>query len=90
MVNIRKHLKVIQDRKNIYVYKGREHREFRVGEHVFLKVKDKRSSLKLGSFPKLEVRYCEPFEVLETIDPTTYMFEFPTSMIIHNMFHVSY
>jgi hypothetical protein len=56
MVNIRKNLKVAQDWKKSYVDKRRTHREFKVGENVFLKVKAKRSSLKLGSFPKLEER----------------------------------
>jgi hypothetical protein len=60
-----------------------------VGEHVFLKVKAKRSSLKLGSFPKLAVRYCGPFEILERIGHVAYMLAFPASMHIHNVFHVS-
>jgi hypothetical protein len=60
-----------------------------VGEHVFLKVKSKRSSLKLGSFPKLAARYCGPFEILEKIGPVAYMLALPASMRIHNMFHVS-
>jgi len=38
-----------------------------VGEHVFLKVKGKKNSLKLGSFPKLPTRFCGPFEILEKI-----------------------
>jgi hypothetical protein len=39
MVNIRKNLKVSQDKKKRYAYKKRTNREFKVGEHVFLKVK---------------------------------------------------
>jgi hypothetical protein len=57
-----------------------------MGEHVFLKVKAKRSSMKLGSYPKLAARYCRPFEVLENIGLVAYML---ASMRIHNMFHVS-
>jgi hypothetical protein len=53
MVKIRENLKVAQDWQNIYVDRRRTNKEFKVGEHVFLKVKSKRSSLKLGSFPKL-------------------------------------
>jgi hypothetical protein len=33
----------------IYADKGITHREFKVDDHVFLKVKAKRSSLKLGT-----------------------------------------
>jgi hypothetical protein len=45
-----------------YVDKGMVHKEFKVGKIVFLKVKAKRSLLKLGSFPNLAARYCGPFE----------------------------
>jgi hypothetical protein len=37
-----------------YAGKGRVTREFQVGEHVFLKVKPKKSSLKLGNYTKVE------------------------------------
>jgi hypothetical protein len=53
MVNIMKNLKVTQDRKTSYADKSRKYREFKVGEHVFLKVKAKRISLDIGKFPKV-------------------------------------
>ena len=58
----------------IYAYKVRNHREFKVGDHVFLNVKSKHSSLKLGNYSKSTSRYCGPFEILETIGPIAYMF----------------
>jgi hypothetical protein len=64
-------------------------RDFKVGEHVFLKVKEKRSSLRLGSFPKLAARYCGPFEILEKIGPIEYIVALYASMRVHNVFHVS-
>jgi hypothetical protein len=39
MVKIKQNLKVAQDRQKNYANKGRTHREFKVGDHVFLKVK---------------------------------------------------
>jgi hypothetical protein len=60
-----------------------------VGEHVFLKVKAKRSSLRLRSFPKLVEIYCGPFEILEKIGPVAYMLALCTSMRVHNVFQVS-
>jgi hypothetical protein len=60
-----------------------------VGEHVFLKVKEKISLLRLGSFPKLIARYCGNFEILEKIGPIAYMLSFLSSMRLHNLFHVS-
>jgi hypothetical protein len=50
MMKIKHNLKFTQDRKKSYVDKGGTDREFKVGDHVFLKVKSKRSSLKLGNF----------------------------------------
>jgi hypothetical protein len=89
MMNIKKNLKVAQDRQKIYVHKNRTHRELKVGDNVFLKVKANRSSLNMGNCSKLAARYCGPFEILERIGPIAYMFAFPTSMIVDNLFHVS-
>jgi hypothetical protein len=60
-----------------------------MGDHVFLKVKDNRSSLKMGSCTKLAARFCGPFEILERIGLVAYMIALSASMSIHNVFHVS-
>jgi hypothetical protein len=60
-----------------------------VGDHVFLKVKASKISLKLGNCSKLAARYCGSFEILERIGPIAYMITLPASMSIHNVFHVS-
>jgi hypothetical protein len=60
-----------------------------VGEHVFLKVKEKISSIILGSFHRLATRYYGPFEILENIGIVSYMLTLLTSMRVHNVFHVS-
>jgi hypothetical protein len=49
IMKIKQNLKAAQDRQKSYVDKNRIHREFKVGDHVFLKVKANRSSLKLGN-----------------------------------------
>jgi hypothetical protein len=90
MIKIKQNLKVYQDRNKIYVDKGRTHREFKVGDHVFLKVRASRRSLKLGNRSKLVARYCGPFEILERIVPVAYMISLATSMSVHNAFHVSW
>ena len=53
MLKIKQNLKSSQDKKKSYVDKGINHREFKVGDHVLLKVKANRSSLKLGNCSKL-------------------------------------
>jgi hypothetical protein len=60
-----------------------------VGDHVFLKVKSNRSSLKLGNYTKLVAKFCGPFEILERIGPVEYMLALPASMTVHNVFHAS-
>jgi hypothetical protein len=82
MIKIKKNLKVAQVRKKSYADKGRTHREFKVGDHVFLKVKANRSFLKLGTCSKLEACYCGPFEILERIGLAAYMIALPTSMSV--------
>jgi hypothetical protein len=57
MVRIKQNLKAAQDRQKSYADKNRTTREFKVGEHVLLKVNPKKSSLKLGSCTKLAARF---------------------------------
>jgi hypothetical protein len=58
MEKIKENLKAFQDRKKSYANKNKVFIDFKVGEHGFLKVKVKRSSLILGFYPKLATRYC--------------------------------
>jgi hypothetical protein len=37
----------------------------------------------------LAARVCGPFEIPERIGPVAYMLALPTSMNVHNLFHVS-
>ena len=89
VVNIRQNLKASQDRQKSYADKHRVNREFSVGDHVYLKLREKKSSLKLGSCAKISPRYCELFEVLERIGPVSYRLAFPASTRAHYVFHVS-
>jgi hypothetical protein len=88
MAKIKQNLKATQDRQKIYVDKNRVFKYFKVGEHVFLKVKEKISSLRLGSCRKLATIYCGPFEILEKIGLVAYMIALFSSMRVHNVFHV--
>jgi hypothetical protein len=51
MIKIKHNLKASQDRHKSCADKNRNHGDFKVGDHVFLKVKDNRSSLRLGNCP---------------------------------------
>jgi hypothetical protein len=61
---IKRNLKDARDMKKSYAGKSIVFKDFKVVEHVFLKVKSKRSLLRLGCCPKLAARYCGPFEIL--------------------------
>jgi hypothetical protein len=81
-------LKVGKDRQKSYADNNRKAREFKVGENVLLKVSPKKNTLKLSICTKLAARFCGPFEILDRIGLVAYMFAFPTSMNVHNVFHV--
>jgi len=56
---------------------------------VFLQVKVKRSSLRLGRYPNFPARYCGTFEILENIVLVGYILALSASMRVHNLFLVS-
>ena len=58
VVKIRQDLKAAQDRHKSYADKHMVNREFSIGDHVYLRVREKKSSLNLGSCAKLSPRYC--------------------------------
>jgi hypothetical protein len=89
MVKIRQNLKVSQDKKKSYDDSKRTHIDFKIGDHVYLQVKPKRISHRMGACAKLAPRYCGPFEVLERIGPIAYRFALPPTIRTHNVFHVS-
>ena len=89
VVKIRQNFNAAQDRQKSYVDKHRVNREFSVWDHVYLRVREKKSSLKLGSCSKLSPRYCGSFEVLERIGPVAYRLALPANTRAHNVFHVS-
>ena len=56
---------------------------------MFLKVRARKSSLRLGNCKKLAARFCGPFKILSKIGPVVYELAFPPSINVHNVFHVS-
>ena len=64
-------------------------KEFKVGDHFYLWVKPKKTSLKFKSCVELAPRYYGPFKILDRIGPVAYRIAFPTNMKTRNVFHVS-
>eukprot|EP00253_Pinus_taeda_P003864 PITA_03864 len=86
---IKKNLKAAQDRQKSYADQHRVFKEFQVGEYVYLCIKPKKSSLRIGSCVKLAPRYCGPFEILERIRPVAYRLALPPTVKFHDVFHIS-
>ena len=87
---IRKHLLKAQSRQKNYVDRRRRPLEFKVGDHVVLKVMPKRGVVKFGKRGKLAPRYIGPFEVLERVGTVAYRLTLPLSLSgVHEVFHVS-
>jgi hypothetical protein len=85
---VQQNLKEAHDRQKIYADQKRIHLEFQVGDHVCLKVKAQKMSLKLGNYAKLASRFCGPFEILARIGLVAYQLALPANLRIHNVFHV--
>ena len=60
-----------------------------MGDHVYIKVNPKKSTLRLGKCKKLTPIYYGPFEIIAKVGPVTYQLVPPPSIKVHNVFHVS-
>jgi hypothetical protein len=89
VTQIKQNLKAAQSRQKRYADQKRTPREFKTGYHVYLKIKPRRSSLKMGACAKLAPRHCGPFEVLDIVGPVAYRLALPPTVKEHNVFHVS-
>jgi hypothetical protein len=89
VIQIKKNLKITQTRQKSYANRKRNPREFKMGDHVYLRVRPRKSFLRMGSFFKLSPRYCGHFEVLYRVGPISYSLALPPTVKEHNVFHVS-
>ena len=87
---IRKRLLTPLRRQKSYADVRRRPLEFKVGDHVFLKVMPKRGVIRFGKRGKMSPRYIGPFEVLERVGTFAYRLVLPPSLSsVHEVFHVS-
>jgi hypothetical protein len=64
-------------------------REFKEGDHVYLQVRPRKISLRMGACAKLGPRYCGPFEILDRVGLVAYRLALPPTVKEHIFFHVS-
>ena len=87
---IRQRLLMAKSRQKSYADVRRRPLEFKVGDHVFLKVIPKRGVVWFGKRGKRSLRFIGPFEILERVGVVVYWLALPTSMpSVHEVFHVS-
>ena len=55
---------------------------------MFVKVKPRKKSFKIGSCSKLAPSYCGPLEILARVGPVAYQLALPPNLRIQNVFHI--
>ena len=78
--NAKKNLKLAQDRQKSYVDMKIFHKEFKVGDHVYVIVNAGKSTLSLGGCAKLVYGFCRSFETLARTGPVAYQLALPVSI----------
>ena len=87
---IRHRLLTTQSRQKSYADMRRRPLEFKVGDHVFLKLMPERGVVRFGKRVKLSPRFIGSFEILERIGTVAYRLALPPIMLgVHEVFRVS-
>ena len=72
MKTIQANLKATQSRQKSYADKRRKPLQFKVGDHVYLRVSPTKGVQRFGLKGKLAPRYIGPIEILEICGPMAY------------------
>jgi hypothetical protein len=79
-----------QSRQKSYTDKRHSPLEFKVGNHVYLRVSPMKGVRRFGIKGKLAPRYIGPYPILDKYGPTSYQVQLPMKLSrVHNVFHVS-
>lgn len=85
----RYNLKAAQDRQKNFADRKRRFKEYQVGDHVFVRIRTRKSSVQWSGCAKLAPRYCGPFQILARVGSVAYQLALPSHIRVHNVFHVS-
>jgi hypothetical protein len=80
----------VQSRQKGYADKRRSPLEFKVGDHVYLRVSLMKGVRRFGIKGKLASRYIGLYPIIDKYGPMSYQVELPARLSrVHNVFHVS-
>eukprot|EP00253_Pinus_taeda_P014899 PITA_14899 len=86
---VRYNLKATQDRQKNFADRKRRFKEYQVGDHVYVRIQGKRSTLQWSGSAKLAPQYCGSFQILARVGLVAYQLALPSHIQVHNVFHVS-
>jgi hypothetical protein len=87
---IQENLKAAKSHQETYANKRHQPLEFKVGNHVYLRVSPMKGVKRFGVKGKLAPRYIGPFPILEKCGTMTYKLDLPPFLAgVHDIFHVS-
>jgi hypothetical protein len=87
---IQENLKAAKSCQETYANKRCRPLEFKVGNHVYLRVSPMKGVKRFGVKGKLAPRYIEPFPILKKCGTVAYKLDLPPSLAgVHDTFHVS-
>jgi hypothetical protein len=87
---IRVNILTVQSHQKSYTDKMRHPLEFKVGDHVYLRVSPMKGVRHFGIKEKLALCYNGPYPIIDKYGPTSYQVELPARLSgVHNVFHVS-
>jgi hypothetical protein len=87
---IQESLKAAKSCQETYANKRRRPLEFKVGNHVYLRVSPMKGVKRCGVKGKLAPHYIGPFPILKKCGTVAYKLDLPTSLSgVHEIFHVS-
>jgi hypothetical protein len=86
---IQEKLKAVKSCQESYANKRCQPLEFKVGDHVYLRVSPMKGVKRFGMNRKLAHRYIRPFLIHEKCDTVAYKLELPLLLVgVHDIFHI--
>jgi hypothetical protein len=87
---IQENIIAAQSHQKSYTDKWRSPLEFKMGDHVYLRVSPMKGLYHFGIKGKLPPRYIGLYAIIDKYEPTPYQVELPAKLSgVHNVFHVS-